>query len=573
MRRSYPILLIGLLTSSAAFGQETPQPAASNIKTEKCRVAGMVVRKGSNEPIHFARITLTSDGDEQKSLHGTTAPDGRFTFNDVSAGDYRLTVTRNGYVSEAYGARRPMDPGVPLTLSPGKHVDDLIFRMVPAAIITGRVRDENGEALPWAHVTALLTYFIQGKRTLMPASSSATNDLGEYRLFNLPPGKYLLSAGYEMSQAMGMSMAIAMGSREEREGLTTTYYPGTSEPLQAATINVEPGAELRSMDFSLRPSGVFHIRGHVSGLGPGRAGFGGAVMLRKGNSRLTAAMPERTAVVKTEDGTFDIDQVASGSYEIIAIEFAGDTPRATHRPIEVGGADVDGVDLAFEPGVTITGHLRWEDKAAAPTVPLRVSLEQGEQAFSVQPTAEVQPDGSFELKNVSADSYWVNVAGPAPDAFLKSARYGSSDALGNFRVNSGSDATLELLCSARGAHIQGVVMNSDPVPVSGVWVTLIPEYSNQKRLFQSVRSRANGKFEFRGVAPGEYTLFSWDNVEEHAWDDPEFLKPFKSQGVSVRVTEGETRTADLTVIRTKSEETTKSSDSCNDLTAAAVKNE
>jgi hypothetical protein len=116
-------------------------------------------------------------------------------------------------------------------------------------------------------------------------------------------------------------------------------------------------------------------------------------------------------------------------------------------------------------------------------------------------------------------------------------------------------------------------MNSDPVPVSGVWVTLIPEYSNQKRLFQSVRSRANGKFEFRGVAPGEYTLFSWDNVEEHAWDDPEFLKPFKSQGVSVRVTEGETRTADLTVIRTKSEETTKSSDSCNDLTAAAVKNE
>jgi hypothetical protein len=436
-------------------------------------------------------------------------------------------------------------------------VDDLIFRMTPAAIITGHVRDENGEALPWAQVTALLNYFVQGKRTLIPASSSVTNDLGEYRLFNLPPGKYLLSAGYEMSQAVGLAMARAMGSRERREGLTTTYYPGTSDPLQAATINVEPGVEIRSMDFSIRPSGIFHIRGHVSGLGPGPAGFGGAVMLRQGNSRLTAAMPERTAAVKTEDGTFDIDQVASGSYEIIAIEFAGDTPRATHRPVEVGGADVDGVDLAFEPGVTITGHLRWEDKAAAPNFPLVVSLEQDEQAFSIHPTAEVQPDGSFELKNVSADSYWVNVTGPAPDAYLKTARYGSSDALGNFRVNSGSDATLELIGSARGAHIQGVVMNSDPVPVSGVWITLIPEDSNQKRLHQSVRSRANGKYEFRGVAPGNYTLFSWDNIEEHEWDDPEFLKPFKSQGVSIRVTEGETKTADLTLIRTKSEEETK----------------
>jgi hypothetical protein len=113
--------------------------------------------------------------------------------------------------------------------------------------------------------------------------------------------------------------------------------------------------------------------------------------------------------------------------------------------------------------------------------------------------------------------------------------------------------------SARGAHIQGVVMNSDPVPVSGVWVTLILEDSkrDQKRLFNSARSGANGKFEFRGVAPGNYTLFSWDNIEEHEWDDPEFLKPFKSKGVSVRVAEGETKTADLTVIRTKNEAETK----------------
>ena len=559
MRRAHPILLISLLVSSAASGQTTSTPAGTSPKTEKCSVAGMVVRKGSNEPIHFAHITLMSDGDEQKSLHGTTADDGRFTFKDVPPGDYRVTVSHNGFVTEAYGARRPMDPGVPLTLSSGKHVDDLVFRMIPAAIITGRVRDENGEALPWAQVTALLTYFVQGKRTLMPASSSATNDLGEYRLFNLPPGKYLLSAGYEMSQSVGLAMAIAMGSRERRESLVTTYYPGTTDPMQATAVNVEPGAEIRSIDFSLLPSGVFHIRGRVSGLSPGHAGFGGAVMLRKGNNRLSAAMPERTAAVKAEDGTFDLDQVVSGSYEISAIEFSGETPRMIHRPVEVGGADVDGVDLAFEPSVTITGHLRWEDKATAPNVPLVISLEQDEQAFSTPPTAEVQPDGSFELKDVSADTYWVNVTGPAPDAYLKSAQFGSSDALGNFRINPGSGATLELIGSARGAHIQGVVMNSDPVPVSGVWVVLLPEDSNRnrKRLFQSVRSGANGKFDFRGVAPGSYSLFSWDDVEEHEWDDPEFLKPFQGRAVSIHVTEGETKTADLTVIRTKTDEETK----------------
>src|SRR5258708_35827687 len=347
-------------------------------------------RKGSTEPIHFARITLTSDGDDKKSLHGTTAADGRFTFKDVPPGDYRVTVTRNGYVSEAYGARRPMDPGLPLTLSSGKQADDLIFRMVPAAIITGHVRDENGEALPWAQVTALLTYFVQGKRTLMPASSSATNDLGEYRLFSLPPGKYLLSAAYEMSQAMGISMATAMRSREQREGLTTTYYPGTSDALQAATINVEPGAEIRSMDFSLRPSGVFHIRGHISGLGPGPAGFGGAVLLRKGNSPFSAAMPERTAPVKTQDRRFPIDPVASGSYQVISSQFPGNTPGLIEPPLADRRADLAALGLAFEPGVNITGHLPWYDKTAAPEGRLHPSLQQYAQPFSIHPTSAVQ---------------------------------------------------------------------------------------------------------------------------------------------------------------------------------------
>lgn len=102
-------------------------------------------------------------------------------------------------------------------------------------------------------------------------------------------------------------------------------------------------------------------------------------------------------------------------------------------------------------------------------------------------------------------------------------------------------------------------MNSDPIPVSGAWVSLIPEDSNrdQKRLYQSVHSGPNGKFDLRGVAPGSYTLFSWENVEEHEWDDPEFLKPFESKGVSVRVAEGENKTVDLTVIQIKNEAETK----------------
>jgi len=556
MRLLYLALLTAALAGTQAFGQEAPAATTdAGANPGKSTVSGKVLRKGTDEPIHFARVTLTSTAEEGTKLHAVTGPDGKFAIKDVPAGEYQLTVVRNGYVDEAYGARRPLDPGVPLTVSASKLSDSLLFRMTPAGVITGHIRDENGEPLPGAHVSALLARFAEGKRALLPVGGATVNDLGEYRLFGLPPGKYLLSAGFNSNMMVTDGFMNAEGNHEEREGFVTTYYPGTTDPAQAVGVNVEAGAETRSLEFSIQPAGVFHVRGHVFGFTSKDSRFGGAVMLKSANSRVTAMMPEKNAAISEKDGSFDIAEVAPGSYEIIAVEFTGENPRTTHRSVEVVAADVDGVELAFQPTLTIAGHLRWEDKSSGASVGLQVSLQGDDASFAGPPTADVQADGSFELKNVTSDAYWVNIAGPASDAYLKSAYYGSTNAMNEFHPASGSDAALELVVSARGAHIQGAVMNSDSLPVAGVWVALIPEEAagKLKRLLQSTRTGANGKFEFRGVAPGTYSLYSWDNVEEHEWDDPEFLKPFKTKSTSVSVTEGENKSLDLTLIQTQSE--------------------
>src|SRR5882762_2176907 len=338
-------------------------------------------------------------GTTSLNLHAVTGADGKFAIKDVVPGKYHMMVARNGYVSESYGARRPMEPGLQLNLPPGKKTDDLIFRMTPAAVIMGHVRDENGEPLAGAQVSALLSSFVEGKHVLFPAKVAEVNDLGEYRLFNLPPGKYFLSAGYQANSMRGNTVG-AFGNPEEHEGLVTTYYPGTTNPFQAASINLEAGAEIRSIDFAFRPSGVFHIRGRVLGIKPVSSGFGAAVMLRNGNGRQTLLMPEKNAPVNGADGTFDLEEVASGSYEIFAMTFGEGAPRIVHQNVDVGAADVHAVELVFEPAVTITGHFRWEDKSAAPNVPLMVSLRPEEQFLTGHPTAEVRPDGSFELKDV-----------------------------------------------------------------------------------------------------------------------------------------------------------------------------
>jgi hypothetical protein len=50
------------------------------------------------------------------------------------------------------------------------------------------------------------------------------------------------------------------------------------------------------------------------------------------------------------------------------------------------------------------------------------------------------------------------------------------------------------------------------------------------------------------VSPGEYKLFSWEEVENGAWEDPDFLRPFESKGETVEVKESEQKRVDVVAI-------------------------
>jgi hypothetical protein len=319
---------------------------------------------------------------------------------------------------------------------------------------------------------------------------------------------------------------------------------------------VEPGSELRSVDFSMQASGKFHVRGHVSGLPvaePKAGGVGASVVLRRSGNRENLMSFENTAGIDLKDGSFDIRDIAPGTYNLIAMEYSDHGFRLARKLVEVGATDLDGIELAFEAPANISGHVTWDRKPPDSKKSLTVYLKGDEENYLGTQTAEIQADGSFELKGVGADAYSLNVAGDLPDAYLKSAQYGSVNALDPFRTISGAGPSLELVLSSRGAHLQGTVMNSDPVPVGNVWVALVPDDPNrkQKRLYHAVRTSADGKFDFRGIAPGDYTLFSWNNVQEGEWFDPDFLKTFQAKGVSISFGEGQSKSADLTILTTK----------------------
>ena len=81
----------------------------------------------------------------------------------------------------------------------------------------------------------------------------------------------------------------------------------------------------------------------------------------------------------------------------------------------------------------------------------------------------------------------------------------------------------------------------------------IPDVSHRdnERRHRSELTDQNGRFLLRGIAPGEYKIFSWDSIDDFDWYDAEQVKPYESKGARISVEEGDRKTVQLTVIETE----------------------
>lgn len=544
------------LCAATLNAQDTPSKnTPKKAEPAKCSVAGMVVRLSDSTPLRGARILLRADEEGEKSWMAYTDEAGLFNLKDVDPGRYRLRVWRDGIIPLEFGQKTSSDPGAVLSLNAGQSLKDLHFRMSSSAVISGRVMNEGGEPLPWVQMTAIRIGYSHGKRRSVFYSSQAgaeTNDLGEFRLFGLPPGRYLIRASYipGIRDDIGGNSRLIMNEKDSSVAYLPVYYPNSVDAAKATAIQVKAGEDIPSIDFLLARSRVQRVKGRVIRAAATKARRDmWAYAVPRGSGMGESKMSSNVAEIAS-DGTFEIKGLAPGSYWVRAYESVDGKSYQAQQAADVENADVDGVILALTPGIELRGHLSVEGKAGPSGGGFTVGLTSEEDPY-VQASGDVKNDSSFVLGNVSEGTYNVWVGRESFDAYVKSARYGTVDALENgLTVQRGSDATLEITLSTNGARVEGSVANADSLPATGVWVVLVPEATrrNQERLFHTATTDQNGRFILRGIAPGTYKLFSWEEVEQGAWFDPDFLKPYESKGETVRVEENGHVSVDLKLI-------------------------
>jgi protocatechuate 3,4-dioxygenase beta subunit len=556
------MLLLGASTAAQIHATATkPDPRAA--------IEGFVVKDPGSEPVKKALIELIAENQTTGGDYTViTGADGTFRIEGIIPGRYRLFAERTGLLEkQKHGAETT---GRLLTLTAGQELKDLQIRLQAAAVLRGRVTDEDGDPMANAQVMVLRQTFSTGRSRWEQAGSERSNDLGEYRVASLPPGNYYISVSpppdfKSLIEASGKA-ADANLPKPAQSSYQPTYYPGTTDRSQAAPLQLHAGDDF-PLNFSLTPGPSLSIRGSVVNLPP-RSSASIMLQSRDLNTVLSGAEMHK-------DGSFIIRDVAPGTYTLVASIENSSVPMMARQSLQVGSNSVEGVRLAPQTGGWIRGRLRLESKSSARLDPGQFFLvlhpaDGDEDALNMflggagfSALTRVAPDGTFEWKNVPGGTYYVQLAGDAGVAattadvasgdagwFLKSAASDGRD-VADSGINVGGGAVaLDLIASAGGAVIDGIVADHKGVPVANAVIVAVPEPRLRGRVdrYRKTVSDQSGHFTLRGIPPGDYTLFSWESVEGEAYYDPEFLRSAQAQGIALRAAEGDHKSLRLEII-------------------------
>jgi protocatechuate 3,4-dioxygenase beta subunit len=620
--------LLALMSVAIAGAQTNPTGAASDADKKKIRVEGRVtalngeaVRKATVRLQPAVGIQFSGPGgppnNQPPSTYSESSDDsGKFVFEDVAPGRYTLTSEKTGFVTQRYGARSDTSPGTPLALEAGNELKDVAIRMTPQAVIAGRVSDQDGDPVSNIPVSVFRYGYSNGRRTLTPGGGpvglggrggpigpggpgAVTDDQGNFRIGNLSPGRYFVSA----DPRGGGPMPGLQQERPGRNGAApqandvTTFYPNALDAKSAAPVDVAAGGEIRGIEIRLRKERTFSVRGKAVDTVLGGPATNAYVLVVPPDSTAVGPAALSNVARTSGDGSFEIRNLlpgthviqgsAGGTLTIASGNGAGvmmirtgpggpsaaETGATGRLEVTVSDSDLTGVVLQLTGGAEISGSIKMEEgdlkdwlqpaqqsQNTPPGMPpllgpgtrsIRLSTTEG---ISVSaPAAQFNTDGSFQLKGVAPSKYFIQVNGLPQGTYVKSMRFGGQDVTrAPLDLTAGGGGSLEIVLSAKAADVTGAVLSEKGDPVQGVPVTLwpkIPDRGSATNGIKTANTDQNGSFKISGLAPGDYYAAAWDDIPEAGLaQNPDFLSQFANDDTALKMAESAHQNASVKLI-------------------------
>jgi hypothetical protein len=563
MQRSLSLSVLTLLLMS----MESPARQAPTTSS----IEGVVVRADSGAAIGGALVGLNKIGsplaalpvpgmlelpplfraEPQPTQWTTAGPDGKFDFKNVAPGNYRVFARAPGFATVVLGQRVVNGIGQPVLLTAGRNIIDAILRMTPAGTVTGKILDENSQPATGAPVQLLRRgYSAQGVVSHDVVGTGTADDRGEYRIYDVTPGRYYLVAG------------IAPGPAST-DRFSIVYYPAADSVEQAATFEVKAGGEVVFDIRVRRQPRTFRVTGRIVNLTgvplpPAPNMVLAHTFIGGGTFGVSRNFDPAT-------GEFELRDVPSGDYELrlrIPEANAAQIPRArdlfARVSLRVVDKDIEGVVLPLSQGVTANGRVTVEGPplpALPPNQSPVLTFNSTERPpTGVRPTGTpVAADGTFQVFGLYDGEYRVNTRGAEALAnlgyYVKSIQYRGEEISSKlFKFSAAGAGVFEFRITSGLGKVSGILTDAAAQPLRGVQVYLLPADRESMARFRSETTDEAGRFMIPNVVPGEYKAFSWEALEDDAFFDPAVLQQYEAQGKPVRVTAWVTSTVDLRLI-------------------------
>jgi hypothetical protein len=546
---------------------------------------GTVVKIGTGDPLPRVQVVLSTVEGPSGTLTATTDSGGRFAVRNIPPGRYRIFASREGYVRGEYGQRAAAGSGKPIALVAGQQIKDINLALTQTGTIAGRVYDRYGDPAVNINVQALKYRYANGRRVLAAVQSVRTNDLGEYRLYWMQPGKYIVSAippegprldGNSVVMENGaagrvivsggdvirlnQNTAASLGIVPADEVGLPVYYPGTTDSSTAAPIDIKPGVLYGGVDLTITNVRAVHVRGRVISSISGQIPRGGSVMMISRSAG--GSVSQRNAPYSALTGEFDFQGVAPGSYEIVSVANEPNVPGVPGRlitrvPIDVGNVDIDNVALVLQPGFNLTGRLSIDGQPPTDSTGKNIQINLRDPVVAgpgFPPTGgTVRPaDGAFTLNGVNPGTYQITVTNLPRNAYVKSAVLAGVDVLNSgLHVDGEPRGALDVEIGRNSGTFDATVFDDSQEPAINATVVLVPDPARRQRTeaYRYASTNDSGHVHLDTVIPGDYKVFAWEDVEVTAWQDPDFIRMYEDRGKAVRILENGTASGDLRLIR------------------------
>ena len=543
-----PALLATVVMLGAAQ-QTTPRDRP----LDNAAIRGRVVAADTGAPLRGARVVLTLlpsvDGSDVRlnlqSIVGITRRNGTFQIHSLRPGRYEIQA-RPGDESAQF-----VEPlaGRVVDIAVGQTLDNVEIRVARGGVIAGRVTDAGGAPLTGITVYALAMASSFPGRVRQYTAAAPTNDLGQFRVYGLHDGEFLVCAEARVRD-------YASPAAVPVDPLLPTFHPSTTNEDASVTVRVRSGVET-SVEIRMLQGRRARITGILLDAAGAPVPRARGFVTRPANRMGGAA---GAALSTDEYGRFDVRDLAPGDYQISAWKFSESRALAPAVQVEFGnvaltiaGTDVENLIVRTAPGAILRGQLEF-DRPPADSASLRVSVTIGNPDGTCVERASVtmfaDENHAFQVGDLFC-AYLVRASVPGY-AVERVVLDGADITDTPHRFKTGDRVTVTL--TSHTSTVDGTVLDDEDAAATDCEVVAFSQeparWIGSATMFNRAACDDRGQFRLTQVLPGRYFVIA---IRRGRLPGPSgligtFFERLSGQATVIAVGEDDGRTVELRLI-------------------------